>query len=109
MPIPFRRRITLRRVLTVIVGAFLALLIIAGAIAWFVQKREPPSTADAPWAIQTSSRYYYASKLSILPDGNPQIQDYWEFDNGRYNYMDGTLPFPKTQYGNVNIIRRPRQ
>jgi len=53
------------------------------------------SVADAPWAVQTNTRIYYASELSILPDGNPEIKGYWELDNGAYHYSDGMLPFPK--------------
>jgi hypothetical protein len=98
-----------RRAFTLLVAAALAFLLIIGVIAWFVHRGDAPSIADAPWAIKTNTRIYYASELSMLPDGNPQIRGYWEEDNGGYHYVDGVLPFPKVVFGKVDIVRRPRQ
>ena len=102
------RRI-LRRSLTLVVAAAIGILLITGVAAWFAHRGDPPNIADAPWAIKTNSRIYYASELSILPDGNPQIRGYWEQDNGGYQYSDGVLPFPKAVFGKVDIIRRPNK
>ena len=102
-------RRTLRRVITFIVAAAIVFLLIIGIIAFFVHRGSAPSVADAPWAIKTNTRIYYAAELSILPDGNPEIRGYWELDNGVYHYSDGMLPFPKASFGKVDVIRRPRQ
>ena len=99
----------LRRVVTIIVAAALVFLLVIGVIAFLVHCGSAPSVADAPWAIKTNTRIYYAAELSILPDGNPEIKGYWELDNGVYHYSDGMLPFPKASFGKVDVIRRPRQ
>ena len=99
----------LRRVITIILAGTLVFLVIIGVIVFLTHRGDPPSVADAPWAIKTNTRIYYAEELSILPDGNPEIRGYWELDNGVYHYSNGLLPFSKASFGEVDIIRRPRQ
>ncbi len=65
----------------------------------------PPSITEAPWAIQTTSRVYYASEFSIQ-NGIPSIKNYWVFDGKHYDIVKGVKEFPKEIYGNVAIIRR---
>jgi hypothetical protein len=84
-------------------------LIGAGLIAYFVKDKAPPDAGEAPWLIKTSSRIYYAKELSMLPDGNPQIKGYWELNDGRYYFTNEILPFPKKSFGNVDIVRRPKE
>jgi len=99
----------LRRITIIIIATAVLFLLVVEWWRGFVHRQEPPNVSDAPWAIKTSSRIYYASELSMLPDGSPEIQGYWELDNGSYHYFDSVLPFPKDLFGKVDIIRRPRQ
>ncbi len=99
----------LRRTITLTVAAAIVFLLGAGVAVWLSHRGDEPNAADAPWAIKTSTRIYYAHELSILPDGNPQIRGYWEENDGHYNYVDAVLPFPKAVFGKVDVVRRPRQ
>ncbi len=72
----------------------------------FFGSKNSPSITEAPWAIQTSSRVYYAKEYSIQ-SGNPAIKDFWVAGlDGKYIYHAGVKLFPKREYGEVAIIRR---
>ena len=102
IPLWFRRIFTIAILLAVF--GFIGL----GIVAWFVKPQAPPTTKEAPWAVQTSSRIYYAKSFSSV-DGSPAIKDYWSLDGKRYSYHQDILVFDKTLYGNVDIVRRPEK
>ncbi len=89
-----------------IIVSLAVLFFAAGLIRGCVISKQPPSISEAPWAVQTSSRVYYAKGFSTI-DGNPAIKGYWvEGLDGKYRYYDGIQQFPKATYGQIVIIRR---
>lgn len=89
--------------------------IIYGLVNFYLNRpAEPPTLAEAPWAVQTfsndgkyiPSRFYLANKVEILEDGTPKITDYWTYDGKGYHHQDGERLFDKATYGNVDIKRR---
>lgn len=84
---------------------FLVLFVVLGLFKGCGTVEEPPSVAEAPWAVQTSSLYYYAKEFSVQGDV-PAIKDYWIFDGKRYHFYTGVKLFPPESYGAVAIINR---
>ncbi len=102
-PFTFIQRV-LAWIATIAVVGFVLLIIGTYAISCFYKPL--PSVKDAPYAIQTSSRVYYAKQYSVV-NGVPTITDYWTMeDKDRYEFHKGTMPFPKREFGQIAVIRR---
>ena len=100
-------RVTFR----LVVGAvllFLVIFVVLGLSKGCGSAENMPSTTEAPWAIQTSSRYYYAKEFSLQGD-IPTIRDYWVLNGKSYDFVEGTKSFPPEFYGKVAVIRRAKQ
>lgn len=41
--------------------------------------------------------------LTLNQDGTPAIKDYWVLDGKRYDYVNGTLMFPASEYGKFGV------
>ncbi len=87
------------------VGIIFIALIIIGVVSYFYHPNEPPNVQEAPWAIQTSSRVYYAKEITNAK-GNLAIRDYWISDGGGWKEYKTEIVFDKRLYGQINIIRR---
>lgn len=99
IPIWFRRILTVG-ILIVVVG-FIGL----GVLAKCNKVDEPPSAKEAPWAIQTTSRVYYAKEFRLNGE-TPEIKGYWTFDGKRYHFNEGVKEFEKAIWGKVAIVKR---
>lgn len=85
-----------------------AIFMLLGIPAYFLNSAatdNAPSIEEAPWVVQTTSRYYYAESHSEI-DGNPSITNYWAYDGKKYTYHEATLEFEKEFWGKVRIQRR---
>ena len=90
----------------VIFGA--AALVIAFLVGLGVIKKyadAPPSSTNAPYVVETSSRIYLGEKLSTA-SGYPELTDYWTLDGTKYTYHAGTISFPVSSYGKVEVVDR---
>ena len=96
------------RVVMAAVFVGIILFVLLGVVKGCVHSPESPTIIEAPWAIQTSSRYYYAREFSLQDGMVPTIKDYWTFDGKRYHFQEGTKSFPEAIYGKVAIIRRTK-
>ncbi len=65
----------------------------------------PPKVEDAPWVVQTQTRYFYGKTYELV-NGFPTLKGYWALDNDRYNYHKGEIVFDRAVWGPVSIIRR---
>jgi len=63
-----------------------------------------PTVAQAPYIIQTSSRYYYAAKAETK-DGITTMTGYWELTGKTWKYNKGTLVLTK-EFGTVTVGKR---
>lgn len=99
IPIWFRRIITIG-ILLAIVG-----FVGVGIIAKLNTVDSPPGAKEAPWAIQTSSRVYYAKEMR-LSGQTPEIRGYWTLEGKRYKYVEGEKIFEPKIWGQVKIIKR---
>jgi hypothetical protein len=99
IPIWFRRILTIG-ILVVVIG-FIGL----GVLARCDTVDSPPSAKEAPWAIQTTSRIYYAKEFK-LNGQTPEIRGYWTLNGNRYVYNEGVKDFDKAIYGKVAIVKR---
>jgi hypothetical protein len=97
----------IKRIITLVVAVAFVFLLITGIIAYFIKSKEPPSIQDAPWAIQTSSRMFYASNFTVQ-QGVQEIKGYWYSDGGRWIYESGIKPFPADLYPHIDVIRRTK-
>lgn len=85
---------------------FVALFCFSYIGACFIGQRNPPPISEAPWAVQTSSRAYYGKEYRVI-NGDPAIVDYWTLDGkGKYRFIKGIMPFPKKEFGRIEIYRR---
>ena len=100
-----RARRIFRRIIFGIIVAAVGGFLLMGLIAKVSKPETPPSLVDAPFAIQTSSRYYYAHELRLVRQ-TPEIRGYWTFDGKHYTYHAGTKDFPRDLYPRISIIRR---
>lgn len=75
------------------------------AVLYFSKPEKPPSVEDAPWLVQTSSRYYIGKSLSSK-NGAPVLRDYYVFDGKHYKLVEGTIAFPESVYGKVVVVKR---
>ncbi len=91
----------------IVLCAFGLLLLVSFVGSCIIKQNNPPSITEAPWSVQTSSRFYYAKEYLVI-DGVPTIRNYWTFDGQHYHFVQGTMPFPKREYGQVAIIRRTK-
>jgi hypothetical protein len=88
----------------IVIGAAVVFLLL-GVAAIFFKSSQPPDIKEAPWAIQTSTRIFYA-RLLFDVDGDPAITDYWRYDGKKYHHVEGTLVFETEEWGKVLILRR---
>jgi hypothetical protein len=95
----------LRRIITIGISAVIVFLLIVGAVAYFINAKNPPSVQEAPWLIQTSSRIYYASEFSVQ-NGIQAIRGFWYSNGGRWIFNSGIMTFPQDIFGPISIIRR---
>lgn len=94
----------------VLIGVFGFVLLVVGSYigTCAFKQRNPPSINEAPWAIQTSSRGYYA-KIYSVENGVPTITDYWLLDDkGHYIHVKGSMAFLPRLFGQVAVIRRTK-
>lgn len=72
------------------------------------KSRIPPSVTDAPWAVQTSSRVYFAKEYGVI-NGVPTIRKFWINDGkNHYVFVDTAMPFPKREFGQIAVVRRTK-
>jgi len=96
----FRRLVTI----AILIG------IVAG-VCWFLfssfigKDSKIPNIEAAPWAIQTSTRIYYAQDYKVV-DGVPVIIGFWTLDGENYNYHKGVKDFPAEVWGKVSVYPR---
>jgi len=70
-----------------------------------VQQSTAPSTTVAPYAVQTSSRVYYAVKYA--DDGKViTLQKYYAYINNKWQLQKGELPLDRAVYGRVEVYKR---
>lgn len=100
--------VILLRVVMAAVLVGIVLFVLLGVVKGCLPASRVPTITEAPWAIQTSSRYYYAKEFSLQDGIVPTIKDYWTFDGKRYHFQEGTKSFPEVIYGKVAIIRRTK-
>lgn len=106
--LPYAVRIMFRAAISAVFVGIVLFVLLGLVKGCFPATGKPPTTTEAPWAIQTSSRYYFAKEFS-LQEGAPTIRDYWTFDGKKYRFVEGTKSFPEEMYGKVAIIRRTGQ
>lgn len=82
-------------------------IIIVVSLAYFNRPAQPPTVQEAPWAIQTESRIFYAQKC-VTNEGNPVITGYWYLKGKKYRFEEGSIYFDKTEWGTVIVVRRIR-
>lgn len=99
IPILFRRLVTI-----IILGA-LVLFVGLGVLARCSMVDEPPSVKQAPWAIQTDTRIYYAKEFRLVGK-TPEIRGYWTLEGKRFNFNKDVKDFPEDLYPYVKIIKR---
>lgn len=99
IPIWFKRILTIGILLAIVV--FIGL----GMLARCSMTDKPPSVKDAPWAIQTTSRVYYAKEFR-LSGKVPEIRGYWTLEGKRYKFVDAEKAFEQAIWGQVKIIKR---
>lgn len=63
-----------------------------------------PSKTDAPFIVQTSSRYYYAAEV-VNNSGVVTMTRYYELFGGKWVFNPGTLKLGK-EFGVVTVGRR---
>jgi hypothetical protein len=96
------RRIFVIGFLVALVG-FVAL----GMIAKNSVADTPPTAKQAPWAVQTVTRIFYAEQFKM--DGKtPVIRGYWTYDGRHYAFVDGALELDKEAWGKVTVVRRAK-
>ncbi len=91
---------------TLVICGFVLLVVGTYIFSCVVKLNESPSVKEAPYAIQTTSRVYYAKQYSVV-NGVPTITDYWTLeDKDKYQFHKGTMPFPRREFGQIAVIRR---
>ncbi len=102
-----RKRKLIARIVFGVIVAFLLIFLFGGVLQGCNSgSKDAPKVSEAPWIIQTSSRFYYAEKLRLEPDGTPTIEGYWTYDGKRFKYVDKALRFDPVSYGDVDVITR---
>ena len=90
----------------VILGA--AALVITFLAGFGVIKKyadAPPSDIKAPYLVETSSRIYYGEELGTVGT-TPELTGYWTLDSDKYSFHAGTISFPASSYGKVEVVNR---
>jgi len=98
----------------------LAIVIIIGVVAFNVIKGKisgvvspttttatqiaVPTAEEAPYIVQTSSRYYFATEVETLNDVTT-MTGYWELVKNIWKFNKGTLILTKV-YGTVKVGKR---
>jgi hypothetical protein len=102
------RRVT--KVIKLVIFASVALVVAFLAGAGLVKKYAdaPPSSTKAPYCIETSSRIYLGEKLSTV-SGYPELTNYWYLRGSRYYFVKGSIGFPPSSYGKVEVVSRFNQ
>ncbi len=101
-----RRVVTI--VMSLIVLAFALLATGTYVVSCVVKASLPPTATEAPWAVQTDSRIYYAQQYSVQ-NGMPTIRGFWVQDvKGRFQFHDAIMTFPKPAFGQVAVVRRTK-
>jgi hypothetical protein len=94
------RRVLILAVLAAIIG-FVAI----GFVAKASTPDNPPTVKEAPWAVQTTTRIFYAKELRTVGD-TPEIRKYWIFDGKHYTFQEGLLVLDRFSWGSVTVIKR---
>ena len=95
-----------RTIKLVIFGA--AALVVCVLVGLGVIKKyadAPPTSTKAPYVVETTSRIYLGEKLSTA-SGYPELTNYWTLDGTKYTYHAGTISFPISSYGKVEVVER---
>jgi hypothetical protein len=97
----------IKRIILIVIGAAILFFVVVGVVAHFIKAKDPPSTLEAPWVIQTHSRVYYAQEFSIQ-EGVQAIRGYWYSDGDRWIYSEESKSLPETIFGPIKVIRRSK-
>ena len=91
------------RVIIVTVLIAIAIPIVLGFVKQYVgDNTKPPSIANAPWEIATTSRLYYGEYFSFV--GNtPELKNYYILDGTKYTYRKSVISFDPRLYGTFGI------
>ena len=95
----------IKRVLTFAFLGAILLFIALGVFNYFSKPQNPPTVAEAPYIIQTSSRVYYGKEMS-MNGVDPAFKGYWTLDGNRYNFHSDIIKFNHEIFGSVKIIER---
>lgn len=95
------------------IGVIALIMIIIGAVYYFIGPGEAPKIEDAPWVVQTysndemqlPSRYYFAEDIEYQGD-TLVIDGYWTYDGKGYHHHGGTMKFSPGDYGKIDVKRR---
>jgi hypothetical protein len=101
------------RILFFLVLAAIAIPILLGVVKKYVgNNMTPPTVAEAPYLIETTSRIYYGAYFT-LDNGTPELKNYWTVEGANYKYHKGIIAFPKISYGtfgkDVILVQRVKQ
>jgi hypothetical protein len=99
------RKVTKVIKLVVFAGVALVVAILVGLGVVKKYADAPPSSTKAPYLVQTSSRIYLGEKLSTV-SGYPELTDYWYLQGSRYYFISGSITFPPSSYGKVEVVSR---
>ncbi len=94
-----------RRVVTIGILSLIVVFIGLGVLARCNKVEDPPAVIEAPWAIQTNTRIFYAKEFKTQ-NKVPMIRNYWTFDGKRYTYKEEVIEFDKATWGEVVIVKR---
>ena len=64
-----------------------------------------PSSQDAPYVLQTSSRAYYVVSYNEIGD-IVELTDYYYFNEKEWERAETSLPLDRRYYGNIQITKR---
>ncbi len=94
-----------KRVVVILALIIVGVPVLLGGVAYLTKPAGPPSVADAPWQVQTSSRVYYAKVYEIVAK-SPAITGYWVLESRGWQFHKETFILRKELFGNVAIVRR---
>ena len=88
----------------------IGIIVIIVAVAWLgapcvirgLNSGGEPSVKEAPYVVQTYSRYYFAKQVTGEPP-NLTMTGYYSLENGKWVYYKGSLKF------NVNWPARAQE
>lgn len=93
-----------------VIGGFIILMLILGAVTFFSHPDQPPTVDEAQYAFQTysqdefktPSRIYFSNDVELV-DNCPVIgPGYWDFTGKVYNYHKESKTLPE----NTKMVKR---